>query len=270
MTEEEIYKSIAELRAVQCYFDENDIDLPSRYISDDVDLLPFEPVTFSNPISLMISEGLIMSASIDRVIRALKVYAKNNSDILSIGIDKNGNNIIVININAKPKLTDTIIRAMNLYGWFLARPKNNEITWGKNVKLQFEPKYNTDVGNEIRTTEKYLLHLTLSKNIEKIKLNGLVPSVKNRKFAYPERIYFLRGSTPYPTIYNLASQLAAVYNQEKEEKVLDYSIVRILLSEVPENVRFCSDPNFSKYGIYTMDNIPPSALIDIKPFKITV
>lgn len=60
MTEEEIYKSTAELRAVQCYFD--DIDLPSKYISDDVDLLPFEPVTFSNPISLMISEGLIMSA----------------------------------------------------------------------------------------------------------------------------------------------------------------------------------------------------------------
>lgn len=270
MTEEETYNTTAELRAVQCYFDGNDIDLPSKYISDDVDLLPFEPVTFSNPISLMISEGLIMSASIDRVISALKVYAKNYSDILSIGIDKNGNNIIVININAKPKLTDTIIRAMNLYGWFLTRPKNNEITWGRNVKLQFEPKYNTDVGNEIRTTEKYLLHLTQSKNIEKIKLKGIVPSTKNRKFAYPERIYLLRGSTPYPTIYNLTSKLAAVYNQGKEETVLDYSIIRILLSEVPANVRFCIDPNFSEYGIYTMDNIPPAAIIDVNPFKIII
>lgn len=73
MTEEERYNMTAELRAVQCYFDGNDIDLPSKYISDDVDLLPFESVTFNNPISLMISEGLIMSASIDRVISSFKI-----------------------------------------------------------------------------------------------------------------------------------------------------------------------------------------------------
>lgn len=51
----------------------------------------------------------------------------------------------------------------------------------------FEPIYDCDITKEILKTEKYLIHLTSEKNIEKIKKIGLVPKSKNNIFNYPEK-----------------------------------------------------------------------------------
>lgn len=75
----------------------------------------------------------------------------------------------------------------------------------------------------------------------------------NKFFAYPEHTYCFIEKTSPEEIYNLKQQL----KQNEEE----YCLLVLDVSRISETVCFHLDPNY-KYGIYTKDNIPPTAIIE--------
>lgn len=232
-----------------------------------------ERVTFNNPLSVMLSEGLIMSYPADKTIN----YVKKLFKIPDYGIrESNGAIIIGIIVPNKNNMTtlNKIIRAMQLCGYFLSRPKIDVLMMrsGKKTTLQFEPKYDHEVKDDMLKGEKELLHITLSKNVEKIKYIGLTPSSKNKMFNYPERIYLLKGSIPYEDIVNLAELLASVYNHNNkgEKRDYDYSVLHLDVDKLPDTIRLFPDSNYEPYGLYTIDNIPPSAITEIERLPLTV
>ena len=231
-----------------------------------------ERVTFNNPLSVMLSEGLIMSYPVDKTINYVKKLfnipdnrIRTRGDVILILANVSMHNMVVLN---------KLIRAMQLCGYFLSAPKMNVLRNrdGQKTTLQFEPKYDHDVKDDILKGEKELLHITLSKNVEKIKSIGLTPSSKNKFFNYPERIYLLKGSIPYEDIIDLAELLASVYNYNNkgEKRDYDYSVLHLDVNKLPDTIRLFPDSNYESYGLYTIDNIPPSVITKIERLPLTI
>lgn len=235
-----------------------------------VDLLPLtmdinEIPSFSNPISILLSEGITKSFPLQVTMRYVKRHFGDIIKDIRRGtnfIDGESNNNILICIKTESNLIDKISRVMALCGYYLAVPFSR-IPMGKSVWLQYEPKYDKSLSDEIRNTEKYLLHLTPEVYISKIKKNGLVPRSKNQYSTYPERVYLLRGSTPPSEIDEMYRMLSTVYNMKRNNPVWTYGVVYIDIARLPENLKLFTDPNYPIYGLYTTDNIPPDAIINI-------
>lgn len=235
------------------------------------DLLPTaieinEIPKFSNPISILLVEGLSMSFPVEDTMRYIQMHFDDSISGIKRGINSMTgelNNSIQVNIKAESNLIDKISRAMNLCGYYLAVPFDR-IPMGRNVWLQYDPKYDAVLTDEIRKSERYLLHLTPEIYIPKIRKNGLIPRSKNQYATYPERVYLLRGSIPQSEIYSMYRMLSYVYNQKKENPSWIYGIVSVDVSRIPKDLKLFVDPNYPVYGLYTMDNIPPDAITNIK------
>ena len=232
-----------------------------------------ERVTFNNPLSVMLSEGLIMSYPVDKTINYVKKLFNIPDDSIR---ESEGAIMITIIVPKQNNMTtlNKLIRDMQLCGYFLSAPKMNVLKnrAGQKTTLQFEPKYDHDVKDDILKGEKELLHITLSKNVEKIKSIGLTPSSKNKFFNYPERIYLLKGSIPYEDIIDLAELLASVYNYNNkgEKRDYDYSVLHLDVNKLPDTIRLFPDSNYESYGLYTIDNIPPSVITKIERLPLTI
>lgn len=243
--------------------------------NEGADLLPSameinEIPTFSNPISILLSEGLTKSFPLQSTIRYIKRHFGDAIRDIKQGtnfINGEPNNNILVSIRTETGLIDKVSRAMALCGYYLAIPFSR-IPMGKSVWLQFEPKYDKSLSDEIRNTEKYLLHLTPEVYISKIKKNGLVPRSKNQYSAYPERVYLLRGSIPPSEISDMYRMLSTVYNIRRKNPILVYGVVYIGIARLPENLKLFTDPNYPIYGLYTTDNIPPDTIIKIDTINI--
>lgn len=142
-------------------------------------------------------------------------------------------------------------KAMDLCGYFCSRDADYPYIDGW-CYLNFEPKNQDDVNSYVRAMN-YIYHVTPEKYMKKIEKHGLIPSFKNKFFAYPERIYFFIDKTSPEEIYGLKQQLKQ--NNEK------YCLLVIDVSKIPNNVSFYLDPNYT-YGVYTKDNIPFSAIVE--------
>lgn len=226
--------------------------------------------SFSNPISILLTEGITKSFPLQVTMRYVKRHFGNAIKEIKQGsnyINGEPNNNILICIKTESNLIDKISRVMALCGYYLAVPFSR-IPMGKSVWLQYEPKFDKSLSDEIRNTEKYLLHLTPEVYISKIKKNGLIPRSKNQYSTYPERVYLLRGSTPPSEINEMYHMLSTVYNMKRNNPIWTYGVVYIDISRLPENLKLFVDPNYPVYGLYTTDNIPPDAIIDIDEFNI--
>lgn len=231
--------------------------------------------SFDNPLSIMLLGGLIISYPPSKVRNyILKRYDISDSDVVIKGDDKN---VIMVRIlpNKSEDLVNELIRAMNLCGYYLSLPRPENISyWFEREKesplvLQFEPNYGDTMKRDVIGNERELLHITQRKNIDKIYFNGLVSKSNNNLFKHPERIYLLKGSTPVIDIVELGLLLKNVYNiKSEEDPASKYCIIHIDLKRVPDNVKFFTDINYNKNGLYTMDNIPPSAISGVSYFEI--
>ena len=122
-----------------------------------------------------------------------------------------------------------------------------------------EPKF-SDKDFELNKCPgiKFLYHLTKSSRVDKILKVGLNPKSSNVKFKYPDRIYL--GLDPYGLEHDLLVKFKELDDTECQNI---YSILKIDISKIPSKNRFKVDPNYPD-GLFTSDNIPPSA---IKVFK---
>jgi len=217
-----------------------------------------ENYTIDNPVAVAIMEGrstlcegLIHTYPIKTAQRYLQklfsfdegqtvIFSDNQIDKLRVVFPQN---TVFIN---------KVKKAMDLCGYFCSREDEYPYIDGW-CYLHFEPKNQDEVNDYVRSM-KHIYHVTPVKYLDKIKAIGLKPSFKNKFFAYPERTYCFIEKTSPEKIYGLKQQL-----KQNEEK---YCLLVLDVSKIPDTVCFYLDPNY-KYGIYTKDNIPPTAIAEV-------
>ena len=125
-------------------------------------------------------------------------------------------------------------------------------------KFMIEPKF-SDRDFELNKCQdiKSLYHMTPSSKVDKILRKGLNPKSSNPFFAYPDRIYL--GLDPDKLEHVLLRAIKA----RGGGKNGPWTILEIVISKIPDRDRFKIDQNYPD-GLFTSDNIPPSA---IKVFK---
>lgn len=218
----------------------------------------YENYTIDNPVAVaimngqdIICEGLIRTYPIKTAQHyAQKLFSLDEGQIV-IFSDNNIEKMRII-IPQNKMFIERIKKAMDLCGYFCSREDEYPYI-DKWSYLHFEPKNQDDVNDYVRSM-KYIYHVTPVKYLNKIRKIGLKPSFKNKFFAYPERTYCFIEKTSPEEIYNLKQQL----RQNEEE----YCLLVLDVSRISETVCFYLDPNY-KYGIYTKDNIPPTAIIEV-------
>lgn len=231
---------------------------------------PLIGMTFEN--LLLLNEGLITTYSADKTIEYVQKALKG-IPLLIRKTETNNGPCIIATIPTIGSNFNIICNLMNACGWFLGHPKYNSENYPKNVlaTLQFEPKFQPQ-SRDVLGNEKFLLHITQAKNVPKIKRIGLVPSSKNQMFNYPDRIYLIKGGVHMSKIIGLAGMLCYVNKNEDYKNGIaikeDYSVLKIDVAKIPEKTKFAIDPNFAD-GVYTTDNIPPSAIVSEEKFTIT-
>ena len=147
-------------------------------------------------------------------------------------------------------LVDTICRFCGLY----VATKDIIPQDGDHVfKFMIEPKF-SDRDFELNKCPgiKTLYHLTPSSNVEKILRIGLNPRSSNAIFNYPDRIYL--GLDPHNLEHVLWPAMKA-----RGVKGGARTILEIDITKIPSKNRFKVDPNYPD-GLFTSDNIPPSAI----------
>lgn len=220
-----------------------------------------ENFSYGNPLSIAIhekrnflEEGLIRTYPIEKTRKyIIDLYDFDDSQIEVFSNNKVEKLRVIIPNNEN--IIDKVKKAMDLCGYFCS-VENDYPYIDKWIYLNFEPKNQEKVNEYVRTMKK-IYHVTSEKNVEKISKIGLSPRFKNPLFSYPERVYLFVEDTPPDDIYSLTKQLKTVKRVEDK-----HCLLIIDVSKIPENIDFYLDPNYS-YGIYTKDNIPPSAILEI-------
>lgn len=215
-----------------------------------------------NLFSLNLKEGILRSYPADTVIK----YVKNHLHIPGLAIAKDNRDnvdVILITVHNVGNNIDTLIRTMNLCGYYLAVPTNiAEIKPNKIARLQFEPRNQDNCIHP--NTIGMLYHWTRPELVNKILKNGLVPRSKNSLFSYPERIYVVKDSIPQAELMDLGAMLCTALNFEKYENGQSFdqtlSLIQINPRLLKQDFAFFIDPNYSDYGLYCLENIPPDAI----------
>lgn len=107
--------------------------------------------------------------------------------------------------------------------------------------------------NKNEEVPEFLYHITSKSLLDKIKKNGLVPKSKSKKVYHPDRVYF---AINYNSALALKKDFKKYYN--------DDMVLLTISTENLNNVEFYEDPDYKKFGVFTMDNVPPIAIVDIK------
>lgn len=202
-----------------------------------------------------LSEGITTTYPINVVIRYMKqMFGLDDKTIHLKRKNTNGVDVIITNIVKSAKLRQDIIKAMDLCGFFCART----VVTKSLFTLQFEPKHETDMSDELRTNNRFLYHITPKYNENKIKSIGLSPKSKNELFDFPNRIYFLQEDIDIDEIEKMTYALS-YYNSSLGNNGR-YVILTIDLNKVNDNTPFFQDPNHHM-AVYTTWNIPKQAII---------
>ncbi|MGI0076132.1 MAG: hypothetical protein ACREAU_01850 [Nitrosopumilaceae archaeon] len=198
-------------------------------------------------------EGLITTQDIGTSLGIIK----NTFPELTVGRD---DNVIWVlwNISNPIHDFDKLIRTINNLGWFFSfiNIDNNKQTYSqekithilqtnqyKKVRLDAEAKYDINVQ-----TPSIIYHITPRLNVPNILQIGIAPKSRSKKSFHPERVYFARTIIDAQVIAHQLYRDVAV------------AILEIDTDNVP-GLRLFQDPNFDKRGFYTINNIPPNAII---------
>jgi hypothetical protein len=165
--------------------------------------------------------------------------------------DNNGVKCVAIDMPKNDGFQKRINKAMNLCGYF----ESIRASMDDFDRVHYEPKFEDE---EVEIGD-VLYHLTHHSNKDKILRIGLCPYSKNNVFSYPSRIYFFKGDIPREELENAAKALDIYSNRDFDDGI--YSILKIDVNSLPNNISFFTDPNH-KYGLYTLSNIPPNCIID--------
>lgn len=217
----------------------------------------------------MIVEGLIVSAELSK---AENIMQRNLTGLDGVdGVDSEQRGIIRVYINEKlnEKTLNYILKNADILGYYPAgigngweyRKYNKEIVLnikdgnGK-YKIFFEAKY-----DKIVYIKKDLYHVTTRDKFKKIQRVGLTPKSMSKISEHPDRIYLA---------VNLEGVGFIRSGLQKHYPDRELMTLKIDISKVGDH-KFMNDPNFEPYGVYTYQNIQPSAIesAEIEDFETT-
>jgi hypothetical protein len=227
-----------------------------------------------NPLMLFMTEnkrhlveGLVNTYPLEIAKKHFVSYMNIDPDEFRIERGANNVKVAVIYLEYNEAVVKEYQKAMDFYGYYLASVEHVEGSDGTDIAvLTFEPKYQKNIrnGEDIESVvkpyiekEKYFIHITPLKHLDKIMKQGLCPRPSEKEdIEYPERIHLL-GSLPMFAVWSLCGQLFLKDKRRNEEI---YSILILNKDEVLKNAKLSFDPNMIR-GYITSDNIPPSAII---------
>ena len=167
------------------------------------------------------------------------------------------NKVYIYIITACVGINDKLIEDdMLKMGYFVGSKRNRDIGDGMTYQIQqFEPtsQKQIDETDNIKNNNDFLYHWTPEYNLNDILSHGLVPKHENKKFYYPNRIYFILSNTSTHDIDFLGQQLCLVNNIPQNNG--NYVLLKINVKTLDDDVRFFYDPN-SQIAVYTEQKIP--------------
>lgn len=224
-----------------------------------------------------VNEGLISTYPSDRVRNVIfKKFGLMDEQVEIYKISTSDGDVDLITIiipkNSTKDYIGEITHEMKTCGYF--QSQKMQPYCGGNVYgvLVFEPKYSKDISAKIRKSCHYLYHCTDAVNINKILKKGLVPRSNNSLFVFPDRIYAFKGDTLSQEQIEIMYRIQMKHNDDilgKKNPIenMEYYLLTIDISKMPQDVKLYSDP-LSKDAVFTNDNIPPSAIVNIQPFTL--
>lgn len=154
-----------------------------------------------------------------------------------------------------------VTRDMEIMGYFNSINKMMVIKGYNYVQMQFKPKFQDSVLNDIKNIG-LLFHLTLASNIDSIKSNGFVPSSENNLYYYKNKVYFIKGTTSIPDIISITIETANASHNDPN----DYCIMVIDTDLIPNDIEFYYGPSLLQSGVFTETTIPPNVIKKVIPF----
>jgi hypothetical protein len=173
----------------------------------------------------------------------------------------------IVTIEKNDRLEDAVEHAFNLCGYL----KSKRLAVMDKFELMFIPKY-TGEATEIVKNIGSLVHITPVYNKKKILSSGFLPKHKNGMFTHDGRVYFFPNDKRlYREIHYQMEDFDTCLRNKRNDSV--WSLFVVDVNKIG-NAKFYFDPNYGN-GIYTYDNIPPSAItantdVDLKklPFNL--
>ena len=153
-----------------------------------------------------------------------------------------------------------VVKEMEKMGYHIGHRKMLPLIDGMQFEqLQFETTVArlNDETDTIKNRYRYLYHWTPYYNVENILSFGLVPRSGNFSFSYPPRIYLNKEDADVSEISMLGSRLCHSNNSSENDG--NYTLLRISLNDLDDNVRLYFDPN-SNIGIFCEQKIEPVAI----------
>lgn len=204
-------------------------------------------------------EGIFSTYNPEKIIGYLK-KRYGDAAIIKITDSCNGEKIFLIKTGDVDYNQNIIDKDMRLCGYFPSKVdrKNNQRV------IQYEPLHQNVVNNKVQEKE-YIFHITPTIKVDKILKNGLTPKTCNKRFVYPDRIYFFLEEYYYEEWVYILKEF---YDEElksfkigiKKEKPYNgtYTVLAIDTEKI-KDIDFFYDPN-AENCVYTYDNISPDAI----------
>ena len=222
---------------------------------------------------------------------SLKKEMKNGRFFADKGFDENpyDETISVLLCNVKNNVQN-VVNAMNLCGYFLSRPKQDEVPPNEWMWFRFEKRNQNSYSKQLRLQTDRLYHVTPIERVEKILANGFTPKSSNEFFSYPGRVFFFNGAEDKLNVLEwavklLQSVIRKEYNKELQLLMINgveknpyshshnlkklFALMTINLRKVPEGVRFFMDSN-AYGGVFTEDNLYPQVISNIEVYELDV
>ena len=206
-------------------------------------------------------EGIYATYPIEKVRRFLLSYYRLPENAVTIEDAPNGEQSLIVlisNIDENKKEMDKSMALCGYFPSFISKPLGDEY-----LEITYEKNINDDADGLVKK-KGVLYHVTPSIYVDDILQNGLCPKSKNKKFSYPNRIYFTLDKLDVRGVKAYAKMLYPHIKQNdytKENEIYDkFALIQINIKELNiDNYSFYKDPNLDN-AVYTTDNIPPEAI----------
>ena len=182
---------------------------------------------------------------------------------------ENSISLAILISNWKDNNIKEIINSFERFGWFCSTSENEIVKTniilsdgskldGDWVIRQFEPKYQPNVNETVRNY-KFIYHLSPVYNLESILKNRFKVHSQNKKFNYPNRIFFLKGNIDQENIMCIGQQLCDMNTDSRNTG--EYCLFTIKTNLIPSDINFYLDPVY-EFGIFTEQDIPVETILE--------
>lgn len=245
---------------------------------------------FSNIVdNHVINEGLITSYETETTKRILLSLNPRKYNVMISSFENSNPNsmfsIILVFMKGIDDVPTDYFKKLDVLtnncGWFVSEitcgshkiKELNDIhvfTGEKQVNVILEPKY--DIKVNLNNYPKHLYHITQTKNINRIKKQGLTLRNDSKVTYHPQRIYLLNKRDNWQEIANFFHNITSKDGNNSNEQYVNYNNFSLIEIDIDGFKKYhydlMYDPNGSKYSYFTTDSIAPSLIKVIDNYEV--